>query len=522
MKRVVLPLLGLALSAFYATAKFKPPDIEWQASFGGTGRDGVFGFQETSDKGFVLGAFSASPPSGNKTSPSYGLNDYWVIRLDKHGRKEWEQTYGGAGDERISKMVILTNGDMVLGGYSTSGTGPIKTAPNRGGYDYWVVKTDQDGNKLWDKTYGGAGADYLEAIVSTPDGGFLLGGQSFSSASGTKTAPLKSSADYWLVRIDAEGNQLWDRSYSGIGGQNSLEVIQPVSNGDYMLAGWSGSGTGLDKAAAYYGSLDWWLLRVDSQGNKIWDQAYGGTDYETVWGLREGTKGTLLVGGLSASRNGNRTTGSYGSNDYWIMRIDGTGAIQWQKSHGGTGLDDCRAFVATADGGGLFCGKSDSPPSGDKTSPWFGNNDFWAVRVDADGEKIWENSMGGSGLDDPFWMIQCSDGGYLIGGWSDSPPSGNKTSPNYGDRDAWVVKLKPEKHQLAVDQQPGDGISTNGFQFELSGLSNIYVAEYSTNMVDWIPFATNEISVLAGVIRFADRDTNAVLQKYYRTRKLAP
>ena len=144
------------------------------------------------------------------------------------------------------------------------------------------------------------------------------------------------------------------------------------------------------------------------------------------------------------------------------------------------------------------------------------------MRVDANGEKIWETSFGGSGLDDPFWMVQSSDGGYLIGGWSDSPPGGNKTSPNYGDRDAWLVKLEPEKHQLAADQLAGDGISTNGFQFELSGLSNVYVAEYSTNLVHWIPFQTNEISVLAGVIRFADRDTNVAAQKVYRTRKLTP
>jgi hypothetical protein len=522
MKRVLLPLLALAISSWNVAAKFKPPDVEWQASLGGTNDDGVFVFQETPDKGFVLGAFSASPPSGNKTSPNYGLNDYWVIRLDKHGNKIWEQTYGGAGTERISKMVMLSNGDMVLGGYSTSGTSPTKTAPNRGSYDYWVVKIDRNGNGLWDKTYGGSSGDYLEVIVSAPDGGFLLGGRSFSPASGTKTAPLKGGSDYWLVRVDAEGNQLWDKSYSGSAGENSLEVIQPVSNGDYLLAGWSGSDTGLDKTAPFYGSLDWWLLRVDASGNKLWDQSYGGTGYETVWGLREGTNGTFLVGGLSASTNGNRTTGSYGNNDYWIMRINGTGAIQWQKSHGGTGLDDCRAFVATADGGGLFCGKSASPPSGDKTSLWFGSDDFWAVRVDANGEKIWETSIGGTGLDDPFWIVQSSDGGYLIGGWSDSPPGGNKTSPNYGGRDAWLVKLEPEKHQLAADQLAGDGISTNGFQFELSGLSNVYVAEYSTNLVDWIPFQTNEISVLAGVIRFADRDTNVAVQKVYRTRKLVP
>lgn len=521
MKQRILFLLALGLGVLSLSAKFQPPDIEWQRSFGGTNRDGIFGFAETSDHGFVLGGFSSSGTNGNKTAPGYGQNDYWVIRLDGDGNKIWENTYGASGDERISKILIQTNGDILLAGYSSSGTNSIKTAPNRGSYDYWLVKIDWSGNKIWDQTYGGSSLDYLEVITPASDGGFLLGGQSWSGANGTKTASLKTAADYWLVKVDANGNQLWDRSFGGTGsGQNSLEVVQPVSSGDFILAGWSGSATGNDKSAFYYGNIDWWLLRVDSNGNKIWDQSYGGTDYETVWGVRESLAGSFLVGGLSASTNGTRTTGSFGNHDYWIARIHGDGSMLWQKSHGGTGLDDCRAFVPTADGGGLFCGKSASPPSGNKESQWYGSDDFWAVRVNAGGEQIWETSMGGTGLDDPFYMIQTSDGGYLIGGWSDSPVSGNKTASNYGERDIWMVKLKKEKHQLAADS-PAMTL-TNGFQFSVSGLSNIYVAEYSTNFADWVPFQTNEISVLAGVIQFFDSTNTVSGQKFYRTRKLQP
>src|SRR5204862_5024756 len=113
-----------------------------------------------------LGGCSSSGPSGNKTSAWYGQNDYWVLRLDKDGNKLWENTYGAAGDERISKILILTNGDILLAGYSSSGTNSIKTAPNRGSYDYWLVKIDPNGNKIWDKTYGGSSTDYLEVITA--------------------------------------------------------------------------------------------------------------------------------------------------------------------------------------------------------------------------------------------------------------------------------------------------------------------------------------------------------------------
>jgi hypothetical protein len=524
MKRFTWSVVVFAFSCYSVAGRFNPPDIEWQKSFGGSQRDGVFGFQEMPDKGFIIGGFSASPVSGNKTSPNFGQNDYWVIRLDKHGNKLWEQSYGASGDERISKISILASGDILLAGYSSSGTNAIKSAPNRGSYDFWVVKIDGDGNKLWDKTYGGAGTDNLEVITPTGDGGFMLGGQSFSPVGGTKTATQKSQSDYWLVRIDVDGNQLWDKSYSGLGSgnNNSLEVVQPSGNGDYILAGWSSTGTGADKSALYRGSLDWWLLRVDSTGNKIWDKSFGGSNYETVWGVRESTNGSFLVGGLSASSNGTRTNGTFGNNDFWILRMDGNGEVLWQKSHGGTGIDDCRAFVPTADGGGLFCGKSSSPISGNKTSPLFGDNDFWTVRVDAEGNKIWETSVGGTGLDDPFYMLQTSDGGYLMGGWSDSPISGNKTSPNFGDRDIWLVKLDKEKHQIGSGSGSSTNSLTNGFQFEVSGLSNIYVAEYTTNMVDWVPFQTNEISVIAGVIKFYDTTNSVSGQKFYRTRQLNP
>jgi hypothetical protein len=518
--RFILLLLLSSLSA-QVHARFNPPDIEWQKSFGGAGRDGLFGFAETSDKGFVLGGFSSSAPGGNKTSVHYGSNDFWVIRINKHGTNLWEQSYGGSGDERISKIHVLSNGDILLAGYSSSGTNSVKTAVNHGAYDFWLVKIDPEGNKIWDRTYGGSGTDYLEVIEPTPDGGFLLGGQSSSPADGTKTAPWKAFVDYWLVKIDSNGLQLWDKTYSGSGlTQNSLEAIQPAFGGDFIIAGWSTSHTGIDKTATYYGSLDWWLLRIDSEGNKIWDRSYGGTGYETVWGVRESVQGSFLAGGLSSSADGTRTTGTFGANDYWILRLDEEGVVQWQKSHGGTGLDECRAFVPTADGGGLFCGKSASPPSGNKESLWFGDNDFWAVRVDANGDKIWETSAGGTGLDDPFYMLQTSDGGYLIGGWSDSPPNGNKTSAHYGDRDIWVVKLDKEKHQLAPETPTG-GL-TNGFSFSVSGLSNIYVAEFSTNLVQWEPFETNEVSVLAGVIRFFEATNTISGQKFFRTRKLNP
>ena len=168
-----------------------PPSIEWQQSFGGSKDDFLLVLQPTADGGFIVGGETSSGISGNKTTPSLGgWTDYWILRLDSQGNKLWEQTLGGAGDDRLTSVIQTSDGGFILGGMSDSATNSIKTDPGYGRADFWVVRLDAAGNKLWDRCYGGASGDSIYAMRQINDGGFIFGGWSGSTPGGNKSSPL--------------------------------------------------------------------------------------------------------------------------------------------------------------------------------------------------------------------------------------------------------------------------------------------------------------------------------------------
>src|SRR5205085_6033829 len=138
--------------------------------------------------------------------PGKGQYDYWVVKTDTEGKKQWDKTFGGDGDDLLTTMVAISDGGYLIGGYSNSRIGGDRTE-SRGDYDYWIVRIDKDGNKLWDKTFGGTTIDELYSIVPTQDGGYLLGGSSSSHILGDH--------DVWVLKVDKDGNKLWDKTFQG-------------------------------------------------------------------------------------------------------------------------------------------------------------------------------------------------------------------------------------------------------------------------------------------------------------------
>src|SRR5262249_16268409 len=159
--------------------------------------------------------WSVSLPSGVKSSANYGSADYWVVRLDSNGNKLWDQSYGGSGNDSLYSLQQTSDGGFIMGGPSSSTPAANKTSLNFGNSDFWLVRIDANGTKLWDQSYGGIGYDALFSVRQTTDGGFILGGYSSSTPSGTKTTPNYGDNDYWVVRLDANGNQLWEQTLGG-------------------------------------------------------------------------------------------------------------------------------------------------------------------------------------------------------------------------------------------------------------------------------------------------------------------
>ena len=183
---------------------------------------------------------------------------------EAHPEKLWDKAFGGSGDDWLYSIAPSPDGGYLLGGYSLSGfVVGDKSEASRGVRDYWVVKIDAAGNKLWDKTFGGSGDDWLYSIVPSPDGGYLLGGYSESGISGDKSEASRGFDDYWVVKIDAAGNKLWDKTFGGTG-DDELYSIAPSADGGYLLGGYSSSGLGADKSEASRGSFDYWLVKIDA------------------------------------------------------------------------------------------------------------------------------------------------------------------------------------------------------------------------------------------------------------------
>src|SRR6185295_900534 len=237
MKRGLLILLLSFGFCGYAGAQ-NPLVKQWDKRFGGDGLDRLNCFQKTKDNGYILGGRSYSNISGDKTENSWVNSfDYWIVKIDSLGNYQWDKDFGGANYDLLYSIQETTDGGYILGGYSNSNNSGDKTQSKWGGWDYWIVKTDSFGNYQWDKDFGGTADDLLYSIRQAKDGGYILGGYSNSNISGNKTDSLRGTlgyADYWIVKTDSLGNYQWDKDFGGSYAEE-LFSLELTLDGGYIL-----------------------------------------------------------------------------------------------------------------------------------------------------------------------------------------------------------------------------------------------------------------------------------------------
>ncbi len=433
-----------AISPVFAQA----PAIQWQNTIGGNNYDILYSVQQTADGGYILGGESNSNISADKTENSNGGLDYWVLKLDVTGAIQWQNTIGGNSDDNFRSMQQTADGGYILGGYSASNISGDKTENNLGQLnDYWVIKLDSAGAIQWQNTIGGNKDDFLLNLQQTADGGYILGGASNSNISGDKTEnSWGGSYDYWAIKLDSTGAIQWQNTIGGDGG-DFLVFIQQTADGGYILGGGSESNISGDKTEnSWGGSYDYWVVKLDATGDIQWQNTIGGNAEDGTSSLQQTADGGYIIGGYSASDiSGDKTENSLGNNDYWVVKLNASGAIQWQNTIGGNGREYFRSLQQTADGGYILGGESDSNISGDKTENSLGGSDYWVLKLDATGTIQWQNTIGGSSTYDEFRSLQqTADKGYILSGISDSNISGDKTENCLGGEDYWVIKLAPE------------------------------------------------------------------------------
>jgi hypothetical protein len=446
----LLPIAVFLLLPLVLACAESPPQVVWQRSYGGTNADNNAGVLLTSDGQFVLTGNTFSGATGNKTSPKAGDYDGWVFGIDANGNKLWDFSYGGTNTDGLATIRQTTNGDFIAVAFSTSKASGNKTSTNYGSFDGWLIRFDTNGTKVWDKDFGGTGIDLLGNLLLTEDGGCIAGGGTWSAFSGNRTTTNYGVQDGWLLRLDSLGNTIWETNLGGAG-FDAVARVRPTSDGGYILGNGSDSAPGATKTSANYGGTDFWIVKLNSSGIKEWEKSYGGTFSEDLDDVIPTADGGYIVGGDSSSGvSGNKTSTKFGGSDFWLIKLDSAGDKVWEKTFGGGTNDELETLLITSDGGYLLAGTSQSDVSGNKTSANYGGQDYWLVKTDADGNKLWEMSLGGT-LDDGLDDVQpLAGGGYLLTGTSRSHVSGNKTVDTFGSADFWVVKLAVVPPDLAV------------------------------------------------------------------------
>ncbi len=442
-KYLLLITYHLSLIAFcYAQ---NPLVKQWDYRFGGMDDDELFSFQKIADGGYILGGSSVSGISGDKTQNTWaGSYDYWVVKTDSLGNKQWDKDFGGTGLDWLYALQQTTDGGYILGGFSLSDSSGDKTQDTWGSFDYWVVKIDSLGNKQWDKDFGGTNDDELYSLQQTNDGGFLLGGYSNSGISGDKTQNAwGGSYDYWIVKIDSQGNKQWDKDFGGIY-DDLLYSLQQTADGGYLLGGYSMSGISGDKTQNTWGSTDYWVIKIDSAGNKQWDKDFGGAGSDKLFSLQQTADVGTILGGYSNSHiSGDKTQDTWGGFDYWIVKIDSGGNKQWDKDFGGSiNEDEFGNVFQTSDGGYLASGTSYSLAGGDKTENNLGQEQTWIVKTDSLGNKQWDKTLFTTGHDEQGLTVQLNDGCFVIANVTNGEIAGDKSQPSWGATyDYWIIKL---------------------------------------------------------------------------------
>jgi hypothetical protein len=436
---------GLSLCAFSQNYS-----ITWQRTIGGDNSDKLTSMIQTFDGGMILCGFSNSNISGSKKQNSINDSyDFWVVKLSKTGVTQWTKTYGGSDRDLYPSIIQTKDSGYLIAGSSISPVSGLKTedAINES-FDYWTIKIDQAGNKIWDNTIGGIQFEKLAAVLESPSGYFLCG-SSNSTASDDKTYPNEGSSlwpDYWIVKLNKKtGVVLWDSTY-GSKNRDALATAKITNDGGIILGGSSYSPRYGDKSEDFLGNNDYWVVKLDSTGHREWDKTIGGSlsDYLTSIDV-VGNAGYVLAGYSNSPASFNKSNGCKGVTDYWIVKLDQSGNILWNKTYGGK-KEDYATSVKYVNQQYLVGGYSNSPISGNKTVASKGGMDFWTVILDKKGKLLEQNVWGGKDDDLLVNYLNTGTGEYILAGTSSSSKGEDKaanTVGGSGKSDYWVIRISP-------------------------------------------------------------------------------
>ena len=419
----------------------KAVSVYWAKSYGGSDTDIATSVQTTADGGYVVAGWTNS----------FGYSNYaaWVLKLNSTGNITWEKAYGGSDGYRAYWITETGDGYYVVAGYNES----YDTYK----FDGWVMKLNSAGDVVWQYSYGGnSGYEILYYVQETDDGGFILAGYSSSFSSG-------GDRDAWLLKLKSDGSVAWSKTYGG-NYDDEFYTVREVSDG-YIAVGYSESYSANE-------DRDVWAVKVDTNGNILWQHTYGGGSDDEGYAINRTSNGFVIAG----------YTKSYGAGgeDVWIISTDSNGNVLWDKTYGKNKDEEARSICVLNDGFAI-AGFTDSFGAG-----YF---DYWLIKTNASGGIVWQKTYGGNDYDRSYSLEHTADGGFVLAGYTGSFGAGGY--------DVWVVKVSGSGEISFIS---GSGASTSDSDAS-SGSSGINAQDSSAN--------SQGISPIVGQTSAGASNTNA-------------
>ncbi|WP_426479107.1 T9SS type A sorting domain-containing protein [Chryseobacterium sp. CBSDS_008] len=355
----------------------------------------------------------------------------------------WEKNIKSSSQDFLSQVTTTIDGQYLITGSTIQAntSAGSATAKQNNGYDFHLVKLNQQGQEVWEKFFVGNNHDYLSATVATQDGGFLVSGTSFSSKSVDKKEDSKGGSDVWLIRINEFGDELWQKTLGTSADEEARSVIQTTDLG-FFVAG------NVQNSSKDYGSKDVLIIKLDKNGKELSQLILGGKGLDETEKMIPTRDGGALLGIYSRSDiGGSKKTENFGEGDYWIIKLNKDGKVEWEKNYGGKGDDHLRTLALTSNGF-LIGGESRSQKSGNKTAGIEEGTDLWLISLDERGQEQWQKSYSFKNRDILMGMstIHSSDDktskGILLGGYTQT-----EGRIEADDETFWMLYLNPDGNE---------------------------------------------------------------------------
>lgn len=411
-------------------------DITSVNTLGGDQNDSAQSVIATNDGGYAILGYTQSN-NGTITDKTDTSFDYWILKFNAQNTLEWQKTFGGSGDDRGRSIIQTTDGGFAVIG--TSNSSDIDVTTNNGSQDLWLIKLDNQGNISWEKSFGFSGNDNGIAIIQTTDFGYLITGVLDVTASGglgntTNRSTLRhAGGDYWAIKLDTSGNLQWSKFFGG-NFTDTPEGAVELNDGSFIIAG--GSDSRDTDISSNKGDYDFWVIKISATGNLIWEKSFGGEEIDEARAIIKTNDGNFVIAGDTQSNN-NDVSNVNGAADVWLIKISSDGNLIWEKTFGGSSFDVSRDIKTTQDNGFILAGSSRS--SDGDVSENKGQNDAWIIKVDSNGEMLWEASVGGSNIDFAYGVTELNNKTIIAVG--DTSSDDRDIQENRGFTDLLIINI---------------------------------------------------------------------------------